>query len=48
MSRGPSESDDNLTVDAIAAGILKMTLMIAFRFSSMKTVAIRFATKLKD
>ena len=35
-----------LTVDATAAGTLKMTLMIALRFSTMNTVANRFARKL--
>ena len=34
------------TVDAIAAGTLKMTLMIWFKFRSMNTVASRFARKL--
>lgn len=34
------------TVDATAAGTLKMTLMMEFRSSTMNTVAMRFATKL--
>lgn len=34
------------TVDAIAAGTLNTMLMIEFKFSTMKIVAIRFAAKL--
>jgi hypothetical protein len=37
-----------LTVDAIAAGTLKMTLMTALRFNTMKTVAIKFDMNLSQ
>lgn len=35
-----------LTVDAIAAGTLKITLITAFRLSNINVVASKFATKL--
>jgi len=40
--------ETRLTVEAIAAGTLKMTLMIAFKFSIMNVVAIRLDTNLKQ
>ena len=40
------EERTTLTVLNTAAGTLKMTDMIEFRLSSMKTVAMRFETKL--
>lgn len=36
-----------LTVEATAAGTLKMTLMIGFKLKHMNTVAMKFAMKLK-
>lgn len=43
-----STRNQSLTVEAMAAGTLKMIFMIEFRFMNMNTVASKLAKKLSD